>query len=179
MCGGSRHDHLVMHMRPFSDAAQNLGGLSQICVVSCHGLEMPPDMMDTGQTACLTGKRSCSEEPLSEKRARTGHCVGVHACIEEAAGDPRNPRIGWSQAQHHSQSAPQPLGMSVKLLDPSRGDLAWKTECPPGRSVIDWEMCPTPFAHVQNYMDGEVASASQDPYCNASSNDSQILPRGC
>ena len=94
MCGGSRDDHLVMHMRPFADAAQNLGGLSQICVVSCHGLEMPPDMMDTGQTACLTGKRSCSEEPLSEKRARTGHCVGVHACIEEAAGDPRNPRIG-------------------------------------------------------------------------------------
>ena len=47
MCGGSRDDHVVMHMRPFSDDAQNLGGHSQICVVSCHGLEMPADMMDT------------------------------------------------------------------------------------------------------------------------------------
>jgi len=91
MCGGSRDDHLVMHMRSFSDVAQNSGGLSQICVVSCHGLEMPADRMETGQ---LTGKRSCSEEPLSEKRARTGHYVGVNACVEEATGDPRNPRTG-------------------------------------------------------------------------------------
>jgi hypothetical protein len=94
MCGGSRDDHLVMHMRPFSDDAQNLGGHSQICVVSCHGLEMPADMMDTGDYGKMTGKRSCSEEPLSGKRACTGHCVGVDACIPDATGDPRNPRTG-------------------------------------------------------------------------------------
>jgi hypothetical protein len=227
MCGGSRDDHLVTHMRPFSDAAQNPFAFSDaaqnLCVVSCHGLDMPADMMDTGDCGKMIGKRSCSEEPLSGKRACTGHCVGVDAFSRDATGDPRNPRTGkfkfshsliiyaqknqmryvmysftfyfiqsgWSQAnapqtnngywyggQHQAQSAPQTFGMSVKLLDPSRGDLAGQMECPTGRSVIDWEMCPTPFAHVQNYMHGEFAT-SQDLYCNASSNDSQILPRGC
>ena len=87
MCGGSRDDHILMHMRPFSDAAQNLGGgLSQISA----------DMMDTGRMDCgqMAGKRSCGEELLSGKRARNGHCVGVDACIEGTTGDPRNPRIG-------------------------------------------------------------------------------------
>jgi hypothetical protein len=46
--------------------------------------------------------------------------------------------------QRQAQSAPQTFGMSLQLLDPSRGDLAWQMECPPGRSVIDWEMCTTP-----------------------------------
>ena len=96
MCGGSRDDHLVTHMRPFSDAAQNPFAFSDaaqnLCVVSCH-MDMPADMMDTGEGQKI-GKRSCSEEPLSGKRARTGHCVGVDAFSRDATGDPRNPRTG-------------------------------------------------------------------------------------
>ena len=100
-------------------------------------------------------KEKHDEKPKSDKRKHANTNIQknktsylrnsqIHLLLRQFFIIPQTNYPYFYGCQRQAQSAPQTFGMSLQLLDPSRGDLAWQMECPPGRSVIDWEMCTTP-----------------------------------